>query len=127
MTDIRVAVRRKTSQLQRRRKHIKKSILGTPERPRMVVYRSNKHISVQIVDDLNHRTIAGCSTLSPAIKDKLSDAKTKIDRAKVVGEHIAALAKEKGVDKIFFDRNGRKYHGRIKSLADGARSGGLLF
>lgn len=93
----------------------------------MVVYRSNKHISVQIVDDFNHRTITGCSTLSPEIKDKLTSAKTKIDRAKTVGEYIAELAKGKGVEKVFFDRNGRKYHGRIKALADGARSGGLLF
>ena len=127
MTDSRVMMRRKLSRLQRRRKHIKKNILGIPERPRMVVYRSNKHISAQIVDDLNHRTITGCSTLSPGIKDKLSGAKTKIDSAKTVGEYIAVLAKEKGIERIFFDRNGRKYHGRIKALADSARSGGLLF
>jgi len=91
----------------------------------MVVYRSNRHIYVQIVDDFNRRTITGCSSLTPVVREKLNGAQTKVDQAKVVGEHIALLAKGKGIEKVAFDRNGCKYHGRVKALVESARSGGL--
>ena len=127
MTDSRVSLRRKTAQLQRRKKHVKKNLFGTAERPRLVVYRSSRHIYAQIVDDVNRRTLFGCSTQTPALKERVAAAKTKIEKAKIVGEHIAALSKEKGVAVVCFDRNGRRYHGRVKALAEGARAGGLVF
>lgn len=127
MTETSAMQLRKRRRLQRRRMHVKKKVYGTPERQRMVVYRSNRHIYVQIIDDINHRTIVGCSTLTPILREKISKDTSKIDQAKIVGEHIAALAKEKGVNKVSFDRNGRSYHGRAKALAEGARSGGIEF
>jgi len=125
MTDVRVGLKKKIARLERRRKHIRKKVFGTSERPRLVVFRSNRHIYTQIVDDENRRTITGCSTMTPALKDKIAESKGKTEQAKVIGEHIVLLAKENGINQVCFDRNGRVYHGRIKVLADAARSGGL--
>ncbi len=106
------------------KKRIRKNIFGTPEMPRMSVYRSNKHISVQIIDDVNNQTLAAASSRN---KD-LAEAKgNKSEIAANVGELIAKRAGEKGINKIVFDRNGYLYHGRVKSLAEGARKGGLKF
>lgn len=106
------------------KKRIRKNIFGTPEMPRMSVYRSNKHISVQIIDDVNSQTLVAASS-----KDKeLAEAKgNKSEIATIVGDRIAKLAVEKGINTIVFDRNGFLYHGRVKALADGARKGGLKF
>jgi len=107
------------------RMRIRKKINGTGETPRLAVYRSNKQIYVQVVDDLKGETI-----LSASSKEKEIAAQTgikKIEQAKLVGKLLAAKCKEKGIEKVVFDRSGYKYHGRVKSLADAAREGGLKF
>jgi large subunit ribosomal protein L18 len=104
---------------------IRKKINGTAETPRLAVYRSNKQIYVQVVDDLN-----GVTLLSAGSKEKDIAALTgikKIEQAKLVGKLLATKCKEKGIEKVVFDRSGYKYHGRVKSLADAAREGGLKF
>ncbi len=101
---------------------LRKTIIGTPERPRMSVFRSNKQIYVQLIDDSTGKTIASSSSV------EAGDAKVnKIEQAKLVGAAIANKAKEAGVETVVFDRNGYLYHGRIKSLAEAAREGGLKF
>ena len=102
----------------------RKKISGTPERPRLVVTRSSKHITVQVVDDLDGRTLAYASTMEGDLRSLDGD---KTAKAKKVGELVAARAKELGVDSVVFDRAGNKYHGRIAALADAAREGGLTF
>lgn len=104
---------------------IRKKITGTAESPRLAVYRSNKQIYVQVVNDQNGETI-----LSASSKEKEVAAQTgikKIEQAKLVGKLLAAKCKEKGIEQVVFDRSGYKYHGRVKSLADAAREGGLKF
>ncbi len=127
MTDLRVATLRKQRSLKRRKQRVRKKLYGSAECPRLTVFRSNRHVYAQIVDDIGRATIVGCSTLTPALKEKCAAVSGKLAEATVVGEHIALLAKEKGVDRVQFDRNGRRYHGRVKAVADGARSGGLQF
>jgi large subunit ribosomal protein L18 len=107
------------------RMRIRKKISGTADIPRLAVYRSNKQIYVQVVDDLNKITLVSASS-----KEKEIAAKTgikKIEQAKLVGKLLASKCKEKGIEKAVFDRSGYKYHGRVKSLADAAREGGLKF
>lgn len=106
---------------------IKKRIRGTAERPRLTVFRSLRFIYAQIIDDINGVTLVAASSLTPELKDELNAAKGKIERSKLVGKHVAKLAIEKNIESVVFDRNGFRYHGRIKSLADGAREGGLKF
>lgn len=110
---------------QRRKIRIRKKISGTPERPRLVVYRSNMHLYAQVVDDQAGTTLVATSTLT------LSKAQDKVhcnkNGAALVGKEIARLAKEKSITKVVFDRNGYLFHGRIKAVADGAREGGLEF
>ena len=127
MSNSNVALRRNKERLTRRRKHIRKIVHGTAERPRLFVFSSNKHIYAQVVDDTAGRTMLGCSTLSPMVRDELKSVKGNIDRAKVVGKLIAELALAESVTTVCFDRNGKKYHGLIKALAEAARSGGLKF
>ena len=109
----------------KRIKRIRKKISGTPEKPRMCVFRSNRHIYAQIVDDINHATLVTMSTKDKEFSD--TDLKDKCAGAKKVGELIAQKAKNAGISKIVFDRGGYLYHGRIKALSDGAREGGLIF
>ncbi len=127
MSNTYVALRRNRERLIRRRKHIRRKVFGTAERPRLLMFSSNKHIYTQVVDDNAGKTLAGCSTLTPAVKEKLKDAKGRIGRAKVVGESVAELLKGLKIQSVCFDRNGKKYHGHVKALADAARSGGLKF
>lgn len=108
---------------QRRKAHI----AGSTERPRLVVYRSLKYIYGQIVDDSKEKTILTVSNLSKDIKNDVSKAKSKMESSKMVGEYIAKKALEKKIKKVVFDRNGYKYHGRVKAFAEGARQGGLEF
>lgn len=108
----------------RRQVRGRKNISGTPDRPRMVVTRSTKHITVQVVDDLVGKTLASASTMEGDVRSVEGD---KTAKAKKVGELVAARAKEIGVEAVVFDRAGNKYHGRIAALADGAREGGLSF
>ena len=110
----------------RRKLRIRKKISGTPERPRMTVFRSLKHIYAQVIDDVAGKTLAHASTMAKDVKPQADDA-TKSDAAKLVGKAIAAQLKAKGVTKIVFDRNGYLYHGRIKALAEAAREAGLEF
>lgn len=111
----------------KRRKHIRKVVKGTSERPRLVVFRSNKNIYGQIIDDMSGKTLASSSSLSPDIKDRIDGAKNKVEKSKIVGSHIAEAAKTKKIDKVVFDRAGYRYHGRVKAFAEGAREGGLKF
>ena len=108
----------------RRQVRGRKKISGTAERPRLVVTRSSKHITAQVVDDLVGKTLASASTLEGDLRALDGD---KTAKAKKVGELVASRAKEQGVDSVVFDRAGNKYHGRIAALADGAREGGLTF
>ena len=112
----------KNERRQRIKYRIRKRLSGNEARPRMTVYRSNKQIYVQLVDDVSGKTIA---TASSREKDIAAQKANKIDQAKLVGKRIAEVAKEKGIDNVVFDRNGYLYHGRVKSLADAARENGL--
>lgn len=104
---------------------LRKRISGTPERPRMSVYRSNKQISVQVIDDVNGVTLASATS---RVKEIAEQAKiTKTEQARLVGKLAAKAALDKGINEVVFDRNGYLYHGRVKALADAAREGGLKF
>lgn len=109
---------------QRRKIRVRKKISGTTERPRLNVFRSNKSIYAQIIDDTTGKTLAAASSLH---KEILAAKVKKSDESKLVGALIAKLAKEKGIEKVVFDRSGYIYHGRVKALADGAREAGLQF
>lgn len=117
---------RKRLRRDRIRRRIRATIRGTAERPRLCIHKSNKHIQAQLVDDLAGVTLASASTEMESLAKELKD-KTKVERAQIVGEHLAELSQEKGIDKAVFDRSGYKYHGAVKALADGARKGGLDF
>ena len=108
---------------ERRHKRVRGKVIGTAERPRLVVYRSNKGISAQLVDDLEARTLAAASWLNL----KKSSKGTKTEQATEVGKLLAANAKQAGIESVVFDRGGYLYHGRVKALAEGAREGGLKF
>ena len=115
----------KTYRRDRIRKRIKKVISGTPDYPRLSVFRSNKEIYCQVIDDISGKTLLQSSSRDKAITDlKL---KSNIEVSFNVGKSVAEHAIKKGIDKIKFDRGGYLYHGRVKSLADGAREGGLKF
>jgi large subunit ribosomal protein L18 len=105
----------------RRRLSARRRIEGTPDRPRLAIYRSSKHIYAQVIDDLRGHTLASASTLSE------SPSGAGVDKAQSVGKAIAEKAKAAGVTQVVFDRGGCRYHGRIKALADAARQGGLNF
>jgi large subunit ribosomal protein L18 len=111
----------------RKKHHIKKKVIGTPQRPRLVVYKSLKHIYTQLVDDTSQKTITGLSSLSNDLKDDISKAKNKLEVAGIVGDRIAKKALDLKFDSIVFDRNGYIYHGRVKAVAEAARKGGLKF
>ncbi len=108
---------------QRRHRRVRGKIAGTAERPRLAVYRSNKGISAQLIDDQNARTLAAATWLNL----KKSFKGTKSEQAAEVGKLLAANAKKAGLDRCVFDRGGYLYHGRVKALAEGAREGGLQF
>ena len=107
----------------KRKMRIRKKINGTPERPRLVVFRSSKHIYAQIIDDLAGATLASASTLSL----EGENIRLTVENAKLVGKKVAEEAIKKSITSVIFDRNGFVYHGRIKAVADGAREGGLNF
>ncbi|MGH2574497.1 MAG: 50S ribosomal protein L18 [Ignavibacteria bacterium] len=106
---------------------IRKKVIGSPERPRLVVYRSLNNIYVNLIDDVNNKTITTVSSLSKEIKAETNDKTTKISESKLVGKFLAQKALEKNIKKVVFDRNGYLYHGRVKAVADGAREAGLDF
>ena len=107
------------------RMRIRKKISGTAEKPRIAVFRSNKQIYVQVVDDLKGVTLLAASSKEKEIEGKTGIKKT--EQAKLVGKLLAERCMEKGISSVVFDRSGYKYHGRVKSLADSAREGGLKF
>ncbi len=107
----------------RRHRRVRKKVRGTAERPRLAVFRSNKHISAQVIDDRSGRTLAAASTHEADLRGNGGN----IDAATKVGTRLAERAKAAGIDSVVFDRGGNLYHGRIKALADAAREGGLEF
>jgi large subunit ribosomal protein L18 len=110
----------------RRRRHVRRTIVGTPERPRLTVFRSSKHIYAQLIDDLAGVTLAAASSNSTEGRKGLKYG-GNVKAAVAVGSTLAALAKGKGINKAAFDRGHYRYHGRVKALADAARKGGLEF
>lgn len=122
-----ISIKDKRENRLKRKKRVRKKIKGTPERPRLTVFRTAKHIYAQIVDDNNGRTLVATSTISQDFKSKAKGISGNIKGAILVGETIGKKGIEKGIKKIIFDRNGFLYHGRIKALADAARKSGLIF
>ena len=110
----------------RRQRHVRKRLHGTPERPRLAVFRSSKHIYAQVVNDDTGTTLASASTLDPDVRRDLAYGGNKAAAA-IVGKLVAERAKQAGIDKICFDRRSYKYHGRVQALADAAREAGLQF
>lgn len=110
----------------RRHRRIRKRIQGTPERPRLAVFRSLNHIYAQVIDDTRGHTLVAASDLEPALRGQRA-GKTKVEIAFLVGETLARRALEKGITRVVFDRGGFKYHGRVKALAEAARQAGLQF
>ena len=109
----------------RRKVRIHKKVSGTPERPRLVVFRSLKHLYAQLTDEVARKTLVAVSTLSKEFADKKNAGNCK--GAQALGKLLATKAKGQGIEKVVFDRNGFLYHGRVKALADAAREGGLKF
>jgi large subunit ribosomal protein L18 len=116
----------KQRRLDRRKHHVRKAVFGSPERPRLSVYRSSKHIYAQIIDDFAGKTLVSIASTVGEVRGDLKNG-GNIAAAKQAGKAIAAKAKEAGITKVAFDRGGRNYHGRVKALADAAREGGLQF
>jgi large subunit ribosomal protein L18 len=116
----------KQQRLDRRRAHVRKNVFGTPERPRLSVYRSGKHIYAQVIDDMSGRTLVAAGSTSSVVRGDLKTG-ANIKAAVLVGAAIAERAKAAGIAAVAFDRGGRMYHGRIKALADAARKAGLKF
>jgi len=114
------------SGIERRKIRVRTEIRRTSDRPRLCVVRTLKHVYAQVIDDQTGTTLASASTLSPEIREQVKRTWTK-EAAQAVGKLIALKSKEKGVSAVAFDRSGRKYHGRIKALADAARESGLAF
>ncbi len=110
----------------RRHKHVRKHVTGTPERPRLNVFRSLRHIYAQVIDDSQGRTLVSASTVDPEVVAQI-EGMNKTEQASAVGKLLAARALDQGIKKVVFDRGGYKYHGRVKALADAAREGGLEF
>jgi len=119
-------IKQKAQSRERRRNRVRRGVRGTLERPRLTVFRSSKHIYAQVIDDDRGVTLASASTVSPELKGKVSYG-GNIAAAQAVGQLLADKAKAAGVSKVCFDRGHYRYHGRIKALADAARTGGLSF
>ena len=116
--------RRKYAARKRRHRRVRKHISGTAGRPRMNVFRSNRNIFVQVIDDVEGRTLVSCSTIDKEVSPKLVDM-TNLDAAKLVGQTIAERAQAAGISRVVFDRGGFKYTGRVAAVAQGAREAGL--
>ncbi|MBO6263490.1 MAG: 50S ribosomal protein L18 [Clostridia bacterium] len=116
----------KNADRRKRHERVRSKISGTAECPRLCVYRSLNHIYAQIIDDVKGVTLTACSTMEKAVKPLL-EGKSKVEQAKIVGVELAKKATAKGIENVVFDRGGYIYIGRVQSLADGAREGGLKF
>lgn len=117
----------KRERRKRIKKRIHKKISGTPERPRLVVFRSLRGIYAQLVDDSSNRTICSVSSLSKDLNSEILKAESKVEKAKLIGKSLAEKAKSLKIEQVVFDRNGFLYHGRVKAVAEGAREAGLKF
>lgn len=126
MATVRVSKLSRNAHRQRVHTRVRQRVEGTPERPRLCVYRSLGHIYAQVIDDRTSRTLAAASSLDRETKKSLKGG-GNIAAAKVVGKAIAERARAAGIEKVVFDRGGYKYHGRVKALADAAREAGLKF
>jgi large subunit ribosomal protein L18 len=121
-------INKESKNIKRKTRHlrVRKKVFGTPERPRVSVYRSLKNMYAQLIDDTTGSTLVSASTLDENIKGKIDNGSNK-EAAKLVGQLLAQRALEKGIHSVVFDRGGYIYHGRVKELAEGARDGGLQF
>ena len=119
--------KKKVEHRQRLKRHIRLRLTGTPERPRLTIFRSLKHVYAQIVDDVSGKTILSVSDVSKEMKEQFKELKGQMARGKQVGKLAAQKAVEKNITQVVFDRNGYLYHGVVKAMADGAREGGLKF
>lgn len=119
--------KRKLENRQRTKKHIRLHMWGSGERPRLTVFRSLKHVYAQVVDDDQGRTLIGVSDLTEELAEQVKGVKGQVAVGKLVGQLVARRAKEKNIAQVVFDRNGFRYHGVVKAVADGAREGGLKF
>ena len=123
-------LKNKSRKYKKNQRHIRvrKKISGTPDIPRVSVFKSAKHIYVQVIDDVNGVTLANASTLTADLQDKLKDSELKkTDKANIVGKYLGDISLAKKIKKVRFDRGGYPYHGRVKSLAEGLRESGLEF
>lgn len=114
----------KPERLKRRHRRVRKKIMGTAQRPRLAVFRSNKHVYVQAIDDIAGRTLVAASTVEA---DQRTGSTSTVGAARSVGLLLAQRAREAGISTVVFDRGGFSYHGRVAAVADGAREGGLVF
>lgn len=124
---MRESTKAKRASHQYRKQRVRRKVRGTAEKPRLSVYRSNKHISAQLIDDDSAVTLAAATDIKMDAAPEFEGLGGKVARAKAVGLDLAQAAKEKGIEQVVFDRSGFKYHGRVAALADGAREGGLKF
>ena len=116
--------RRKYLARKRRHRRVRRQVSGTMARPRMNVYRSNRHVFVQVIDDIDGRTLVSCSTIDKELAPQVTRMK-KVEAAKLVGQTVAARAREAGIDAVVFDRGGFRFTGRVAAVAEGAREAGL--
>ncbi len=119
--------REKLKHRQKLKRRIRKKISGTAERPRLVVYRGNSNVSVQLIDDVNNVSLGGITSVAAKYDDLKVKSSGKIEISTQIGKDLAELAKSIKINEIVFDRSGYQYHGRVKAIADGAREGGLKF
>jgi large subunit ribosomal protein L18 len=124
---MRIKYRRALSPRKRRHVRVRAKVSGSPQRPRLNVFRSSAHMYAQVIDDLAGHTLVAASDMDEDVKKLIGDKATKTERAKAVGSVIAERARAAGVSSVVFDRGGFLYHGRIKAVAEGAREGGLEF
>lgn len=118
---------KKHDRWKKKKASIRKQVTGTPERPRLTIYRSAKHVYAQIIDDTSGKTLVSASTVSKEFREELKAVKSEMEVCKLVGKYTAKRALEKKIQNVVYDRNGYLYHGRVKAVADGAREGGLKF
>jgi large subunit ribosomal protein L18 len=117
---------KKVARRERRHRRVRARVEGTPERPRMNIFRSAENIYVQVIDDVAMKTLVSASTIDTEIAPQV-EGKTKVEAARIVGKIAAERAKNAGISKVVFDRGGYKYHGRVAAIAEGAREAGLDF
>ncbi|HEY8447142.1 MAG TPA: 50S ribosomal protein L18 [Thermomicrobiales bacterium] len=118
---------KKLTPRQRRHRRVRAKVSGTPERPRLNVFRSSAHIYAQVIDDTAGRTLVAASDLEEEVRQRAGEGATKTARAKIVGQVVAERAKQHGIETVVFDRGGFLYHGRVAAVAEGAREAGLRF